>query len=232
MSDNVGPAILLTRPSAQSERFAAEIGGLAEVLVEPLQEIVSTGPLPPLDPFVGLIFTSENAVRVYSQMTDQRDLPAWCVGTRTQRRAEEAGLVARAGGGDATSMTRVIVENGESGPFLHLHGHHTRGDIVGTLNKQGVAASGAEIYEQVAIAPNRELAALAATRRIIAPLFSPRSAGLLAAHLGPDVSGWTFLCLSDAVRRELPNHWQHQAFVTERATSRAMVVLLKRHISH
>ena len=92
------PTLLLTRPEAQSRRFAAEVARLwpdLAVILSPAQEI---RPLPIAVPqgTKGIVLTSENAVPA---LPFGLGLPAYCVGERTAAAAAElprAGLATRA----------------------------------------------------------------------------------------------------------------------------------------
>ena len=94
--------LLLTRPRAQSEAFAAvlaaELPGRFRPVVSPILEIV---PLPApldLDGLQGLIFTSANGVEQFAARSPDRSLPAWCVGEMTAAAARRAGLRGALGG--------------------------------------------------------------------------------------------------------------------------------------
>ena len=231
MTDNAAPLILLTRPRVQSERFAAQLQDLAETLILPLQEIVPTGPVPKLNGFEALIFTSENAVRIFAEACARRDLPTWCVGTRTAKTATDLGFLSQEGGGSAEALINAITQAAPSGPLLHLHGRHTRGSVAKHLSERGIRTEAAEIYEQRATDPEQPIAPLGRGCRVIAPLFSPRSAQLLADHVPDDAENWSFPCLSEAVRAALPDTLRQKADVAQETTANAMVCLLKRHIS-
>lgn len=231
MADNAAPLILLTRPQVQSRRFAAKVDSLAEVRIVPLQEIVPSGEVPDLAPYKGLIFSSQNAVTVFADRISRRDIPAWCVGERTAEVARDMGFTAISVGGDAAGLIEALVQRSPEMPLLHPHGRHTRGDIASSLNAAGITARGAEIYDQQAVVPVEPLADLGNSRRVIAPVFSPRSAELLAAQLDDAAQNWTFLCLSNAVRDALPATLRPKASVAKETTARAMVCLVQHHIS-
>lgn len=229
MTDNGAPLILLTRPRPQSERFAAQIEGLAEIIIEPLQQIVPTGAVPPLDNIRGLIFTSENAVHLFGKTSQAPGLPTWCVGPRTTALASDLGLQAKAGGGDADALLATIMADAPPGPLLHLHGKHARGALAARLSAAGIETHGAEIYDQQALAPSRPLAPMAKCRKVIAPLFSPRSASLFVENLEEFSGNWQLLCLSQRVREALPLELRKHAKVAQAPTAAAMIDGLKRH---
>ncbi|OWJ80653.1 uroporphyrinogen-III synthase [Haematobacter genomosp. 1] len=173
------PTLLLTRPEAQSRRFAAEVAGLwpdLAVLLAPAQAIRS---LPVVMPqgVRGIVLTSENAV---AALPPGLGLPAYCVGERTAAAAAAHGLSARAAGGDAASLLSLIRRERPSGPLFHPHGRHLAADMVAALRDE-VEITGAVAYEQVAIPPSAEaVRLLEAEQPVLLPLFSPRSARLVA----------------------------------------------------
>jgi uroporphyrinogen-III synthase len=125
--------LLLTRPRAASERFAAEIAARdlpLEVVIAPLMEIVPTGDLPPLPEGAALIFTSSNAVEAAGPGQGRR---AWCVGARTRQAAAEAGFDAVLAGATADELVAHVVDLRPDGPLVHVHGRHQRGDVADRL---------------------------------------------------------------------------------------------------
>ena len=200
--------LLLTRPLAQSQAFAAELAerlpGRFRPAISPLLDIVPLpGPLD-LDGIQGLIFTSANGVEQFASRTAHRSLPVWCVGEMTAAAARQAGFAARSADGEVAGLAALIIaaHRPGAGEFLHVRGAHAAGDLTGRLSRAGVPARGAEIYDQVALpltAEAREL--LAAGRIAVITLFSPRTAGLLATRgkdAGWDLSGTVAVAISAA----------------------------------
>lgn len=120
-------AVLLTRPEAQGARFAAALAealGPVRLVTSPLMAPAFLVPAIPLRPDA-LIFTSETGVEGYRrlaapELSDVRR--AWCVGNRTARAAEAAGLAAHSAEGDAERLIAAILAADEPGPLLHLRG--------------------------------------------------------------------------------------------------------------
>jgi uroporphyrinogen-III synthase len=178
--------LLLTRPRAQSERFAREtlaaLGREVPVVIAPLIEILPRGLT--IDPggAAGLIFTSENGVAAFAGIDARRHWPVWCVGERTAQAARAAGFArVELGGGDAEALLAGILAARRRGPLLHLRGQHAAGDLVGRLTAAGLPATAAVVYDQRACALPAEARALLAdpAEDLLLPLFSPRSAALL-----------------------------------------------------
>lgn len=160
------PLCLLTRPLAQSQAFAAELPSV-ECLIAPILRIealafdaarVAAAP--------GLIFTSANAVPFAGAAWGR---PALVVGPQTALAARAAGFLVQEGPGDALGMLPLLA--GREG-WLHLHGRH---------RARALPVEGIAVYDQIAQPLSAAAqAALAGARRLILPLFSPRSAALLS----------------------------------------------------
>lgn len=183
------PCLVLTRPHASSEAFAAmakAAGWRGDTLIAPLIEIALAPPPPQvLQKARVLIFTSQHAVAAMAQASPDRDWPVWAVGPRTAEAARNLGFShVHQAGGDAKALLADLAQAQAEGPFLHLRGDHVAADIVAALRAQGHQAEGRIVYGQVA----RPLDPSAQTRigqggDLVLAVFSPRSAALLVAAL-------------------------------------------------
>jgi uroporphyrinogen-III synthase len=197
------PILLLTRPAAASARTraAVEQARPGVVVVEsPVMEIARV-------PFVmeerpgGLILTSENGAEVAAGLGLPVGTVAWCVGDRTAEVARAAGLRDISADGDAEALLRLILSEPEAGPLLHLRGEHARGDIVPRLRAAGRAARDAVVYRQVELPLTAEArGALGGDIPVVVPLYSPRSAVILARQ-GPFAAPLRVVAMSGAVAR-------------------------------
>jgi len=212
------PVILLTRPLAQSMRFAATMkarfAGL-RIVISPLLAPAFLAPALPggVD---ALIFTSETGVEAFRRLSAGRSCAgarAWCVGDRTAAAARAVGLVARSAAGDATALVAAIRDAGEAGPLLHLRGAETRGNIAESLISAGLETLEAVVYAQVPQPLSSEaLRLLHDAAPIILPLFSPRTAALFVSAAGtraPAAPLWVAAMsgsVVDALAPLLPQH--------------------------
>lgn len=199
---------LLTRPAAQGKRFAADLatrfGPGIRVVTSPLLAPVFLSPDLPTAAQT-LVFTSETGVEGFKRISAQHPgLPnrAWCVGERTTQAARSAGLDARSADGDADALIARIIDSKECGPFLHLRGMETRGDVAKRLAEAGFSATDAIIYDQRPQSVTGEaLTLLRGADPVVTPLFSPRTAALLGAAVqaeAPQARLWV-AALSPAV---------------------------------
>ena len=226
------PAILLTRPRRQAERFAESLrerlGCRAEVLISPLIEIEFIPDPAPIPSEAGLIFTSENGVLAFAHEEQGNGRMAWCVGPRTGEVAISAGFDVRAGGGDAERLAEAIIAAGSVGPLIHYRGRHARGGIAARLRTAGLDAEERIVYRQkpLPLAPEaRRL--LEGESRVLVPLFSPRSAALFVKEAGdagqPSVR---MIALSRAVAEVVRDAGLDVAAIAHEPNAEAMISAL------
>ncbi|MDO6730629.1 uroporphyrinogen-III synthase [Marinovum sp. 2_MG-2023] len=193
------PALLLTRPHADAARFLSVLQGMmtpGRVVIAPVLDIAPIGGQAPIPDATAVIFTSANAVAAYAGSSDRL---AYCLGARTTKAAENRGFAAKMVGVDADSLVKELLRLGPVGPVLHLRGRHTRGDVAARLRDGGLNAQDAVVYEQ----RRRDLTAearqlLNGDQSVILPLFSPRSADIVAAQ-GPFAAPICVVAISEAV---------------------------------
>jgi uroporphyrinogen-III synthase len=227
------PAFLLTRPAAQSHRFAAQLrqrfGSNIAVSISPLLAPTFLATPFPQGPFAALIFTSETGVAAYSAHSNRAaglTKRAYCVGARTAKAAITAGLEPISADGDAASLIALIGQQGQCGPLLHICGKHTRGEIAQILTDAGTATQSCVLYDQIAqelTKPAVEL--LRGERAVMVPLFSPRSAALFCAQVSelPLLSPPAYAVLSKAVGDSLPGVQSANLCYAEKPTAASLI---------
>ena len=181
------PVILLTRPAAQSARFArallAQFPDLS-VVISPLLVPRFLSPQVPDRNWTALILASETAVEAAQRIAAEgTKLPAraFCVGNQTASAAGAAGFDPMSADGDTTALLTLITEHSPRGPLLHLHGREVRGDLAEGLEKAGIMAVSLIAYAQDLHPLSAEAEALLQSPGpVLAPVFSPRSADALA----------------------------------------------------
>ncbi|MBW0158281.1 uroporphyrinogen-III synthase [Sedimentimonas flavescens] len=177
------PVLLLTRPEAASRRFAMQFhdrfGPDFSVVIAPLMEIVALAP--PIPEAQALIFTSQNAVTPLVALSPAMGRRAYCVGARTADVARKAGFEVIEGPGDARTLMPMIAKHHQEGRLLHARGVEVAVAVADILSTAGFETLEAVVYRQEArpIAPD-SLALLRKAGVILAPVFSPKSARLLA----------------------------------------------------
>lgn len=178
------PLILLTRPEAQSQRFADQLGG---ALISPLMQPEFLSPALLVGDFVAVVLTSETGAEAAARISAAGvKLPrrAFCVGNRTAEAARAAGFVASSAGGAADDLLAHIIGAMPDGPVLLLRGQDSAGDLQNRLISAGIETVSLILYRQIAQSLSAAaVAALQGDHPVILPVFSPRSARLLVAEL-------------------------------------------------
>ncbi|MFC0199461.1 uroporphyrinogen-III synthase [Paracoccus rhizosphaerae] len=163
------PPLLLTRPQADAERFAASMPGWRCVISPILAILPVEHDAARLRDAPGLVFTSAHAV---ASAGAGRGRPAICVGGHTAGVAQAAGFAVTAGGGTADSLLPLIAA--ARVPLIHPHGRH----LAKVLPVPGMV-----VYDQAPQPLSRTAQRLLARETpVILPVFSPRSAQLLSAQ--------------------------------------------------
>jgi uroporphyrinogen-III synthase len=184
LPENDAPILLLTRPRAQAEAFAAEararFGEDVPVLVSPILRITALPFEASISAQEALIFSSVHGVAALGAPALQAQR-AYCVGDQTARAAAAAGYQAISAGKDARALIARIARDAPQVPLVYAHGAHRRVDIAAELRARGLNARAIAVYDQVAqpLSPQaRDV--LDGPAPVLLPLFSPRSAALLS----------------------------------------------------
>jgi uroporphyrinogen-III synthase len=128
----------------------------------------------------GVIFTSVHGVEAYLAQSGPLR-PCYVVGAKTARAARAEGITVHVIAVNAANLIDEITAHEPRAPLLHIRGVHARGAVAETLSQRGIAVKEAIIYDQPAIPLTAEAqAALSDANPVIVPLFSPRTAALLA----------------------------------------------------
>ncbi|KPQ05986.1 MAG: uroporphyrinogen-III synthase HemD [Rhodobacteraceae bacterium HLUCCA12] len=218
--------LLLTRPRAQSLRFARRCQSEwppHRCLIAPLTEIVPLSFDPSsLHDADALVLTSPNAVPAVAGMAGQ--VPAWCVGPGTAAAARAAGFTVHVAGGDAAHLLADLKRAGGNKRLVHVHGRHLARDLVAELAPLGFDIRGVAVYEAREVAwPATVLHTIDATPHIVAPLFSPRAAEAFAARIGTcRAATLTIVAISTKCADRLPDALRARCIIAQSPDADAM----------
>jgi len=181
--------VLLTRPAAQSARFAAALeagfSGRLLYLTSPLLVPEWVADTVPRRDWKAILLTSETGAEaaILRRVADRLPDLALCVGQRTAEVAA-AGFRVQVAGGDAAALLALARGAGLPGPMLHLRGRDARGDLAARLTAVGIETAEIIVYDQRAqpLGP-AAMVALQSAATVIVPLFSPRTAALFVAEV-------------------------------------------------
>jgi uroporphyrinogen-III synthase len=109
---------------------------------------------------------------------------AFCVGNRTAEAARAQGFTAHSAMGAANDLLALILAAAPAGPLMLLRGEDSAGDLKNRLISAGLETVSVIVYRQIAQNLGDEaIALLQCAAPVILPIFSPRSARLMAAEL-------------------------------------------------
>ena len=229
-------SLLLTRPQAQSQAFAAtveiDLPGRFRAIIAPVLRIAPVPGDLEISKGQALIFTSANGVAQYAARTSVRSLPACCVGAMTAEAARAEGMAAQSADGDVGALVRMVIaaHRPGAGEFIHIRGRHAAGDLAGQLRAAGVPARAAEIYDQIACPLSQEARHLLAAGRIdVLAFFSPRSTAAFAAQAlsaGWDLARSTTVSLSAAADAPLASLTPGSRVIARAPTRAGMISAL------
>lgn len=227
--------LILTRPSAQSEEFAAQVEtalpGKFSPLISPLFEITPEPVSLDLTGVQALLFTSRNGVAEFVRRSTNRSIPALCVGEKTAKIASQAGLNTSFATGDVAALAALAVQSylPDFGTLLHFRGTDSVGDLVGALNAEGVSATERILYDtSTKPLTANVITALKSSQPIVLPVFSPRTAALLSQLLQEVeiLAKPTLAALSRNVADRIDLTTQTRILIAEKPTALAMVAVL------
>ena len=220
--DDTSPTLLLTRPKAQSDAFLAACEALAgqrlPVVISPLMAIEPVGDLPDLRGIDVIFVTSGHAVRRLGDAGFLRGRKVATVGEATAELARQFGADADCLGPDVETTIGRIGEL--SGCVLYARGRHVSTPVLSALEEKGLRASEQVVYDQIAqplSTAARQL--LAPGGKVVAPVFSKRSAELLVTATEPNYPSH-FVAISNSVVTLLPG--DSQVEIANAPTAEAM----------
>lgn len=229
---NEGPTLLLTRPAPQSRAFAQDLaerlGRMPPVVISPVFGIVYRQDVPDPSGYAGVVLTSAHGAQALAGARNVGGLWAHCVGDRTAEVARGLGMNATSAGGNADDLVAQLA--GRPGPLLHLRGAESRGDVAARLTAGGTPTDEAVVYDQAPCPPTPEaLALLQGAGPVVAPLFSPRSALLLARIAEGARAPLRLVAISSAAARSWGTAPSERLTVAERPDAEAMLACVAGH---
>jgi uroporphyrinogen-III synthase len=201
--------VVVTRPLAEAENLAQEIArlGFAPLLAPMLEIHTLQTPIPSLERYAALAFTSANGVRAFAERSGERGLAAYAVGDATAAALRMAGFQnIQLANGDADALADLIAQEPVRGTVLHISGRAIARDLGVLLKNRGVHVDRVETYDArpAAVLPPDLVAALYACTVGYVLFYSTRTAqifGTLANEAGLTrmLRSITAICLSAQV---------------------------------
>ena len=214
--------MIVTRPEPKGAAFAAGLRPYlsdVKVMLSPAFDIVPTSVSTDLGKIEGVVFTSAHGVGAVDLPVGLR---AWCVGEKTAAAAVAAGFDVVVGPGDAAGLVDVIGRQSRRGHLAHIRGKHTRGEVAETLSRMGISCLDIVAYDQRRRDLTSDaLAVLKGENPVVLPLFSPRTAAILASQ-GPFTAPLHLVVMSDAVKRAAAGLSAETVIVAAQPNEKAM----------
>ncbi len=226
------PTLLMIRPHRQATEFVQALPKLSShVIYAPVLEIQQR----PLDPIPSdtqaLLFSSVNGVTYFAEQSDNRRLPAYCVGETTAAAATKAGFIAHSADGTAADLLALAKANlkPKDGAVIYISGAMVAHDLDSQLKSLGYDAARRIVYEQSpqVLTPQAIDALKSPT---VIPVSSPNTAHLFAEQTADlDLSLATFIFISENARAPL-KHAKSKQILAESPTRAAMLAAVDAHL--
>jgi uroporphyrinogen-III synthase len=149
--------LLVTRPEPDASIFAEELRGLGhEPILQPLLEFRALNVDPAkLRAAEALIITSGNCLRALEETSlfaHVRDVPLYCVGAGTARRAQAMGFKNLLATADTAGQlaAKIIASGGRNTALAHLSGERQAFDLAGALSREGFRIKTVRVYSMEA----------------------------------------------------------------------------------
>jgi uroporphyrinogen-III synthase len=149
--------LLVTRPEPGASIFAEELRELGhEPILQPLLEFHALNFDPAkLRAAQALIITSGNCLRALEEMSPfahVTDVPLYCVGEGTARRAQAAGFKELLATADTAEQlaAKIIASGSKNATLVHLTGEHQAFDLAGALSREGFRIEIVRVYNMEA----------------------------------------------------------------------------------
>jgi len=230
-----GP-VIITRAEPGNRQTAARLEreGIAHICAPMLTLVASGEKLPSLEGVQGLLLTSANGVRAFCEVSERRDLTAWCVGPATLEAATKAGFTrTEHGDGNAADLAALVMEkaNKSAGRFLHVANAAAAGKLAETLRAGGFDVEFAPLYraEPALSMPEAALNALEGARECTVLVHSAKGASAFAdLTQGLDFSAHLLVAVSEAAAAPLAGRGFGQVSYAERPNEAALMAALFR----
>ena len=175
------PTLLLTRPQAQSLRFAtdfaARFGKDWPIVISPLTKLKFHDTPVDTKNIEHIIFTSQNAVEALIRLSPDRSQMAWCVGEKTGQIVQKAGFATTLGFGSASGLADRIISAGSVRRVLYPRAEDIAYDMKKRLKAAGIETVETIVYGQEPCSTTPEaIRLLNGAVPVLLPLFSRRAA--------------------------------------------------------
>jgi uroporphyrinogen-III synthase len=199
--NKIEKTLLMVRALDQATDFVAELDISNTVMFAPMVKIKPLNVKDPTPTAHTLIFTSSNAVRLYACRTQKRDQNVLCVGSVTQKEAENAGFTVLKIFETAQNLISFFeTQTTHQNQIIYPRAQIVSLDLVKELMAMGYVANDIILYQQTFLPLPQDAKILIESSSVVLPVLSQEIAKRVQAALicsKPD--DLTIICISPKV---------------------------------
>ena len=206
------PVVIITRAEPGAAATAKRVNELGmRAIVSPALSLKLVDPVPelPLGGSAGILFTSANGVRFFQDVSERRDIAAWCVGPSTAAAADKAGFAdVHNGDGNSEDLAALLKQTADPS-----HGHlvHIANTAAGNILQAELIRAGFDVRFIGLYTPidaerltDEAVGVLNEEKSICVLIHSAKGAASFANLYAPNADiQTTFICVSDKAAKPI-----------------------------
>ena len=229
--------ILITRSFDQSRRFSERLvkkfDNKLDISISPIIKIKPLYLNVELNSFDGIIFTSENAIKVCKKIDISSDKKIFCVGRQTKKMAEKNGLKVSNTGKDTASLIKLLLTIKIKTRLLYLCGKNISVDLSKAFSSSDtVSVFTKAIYDQTPLKLTlNAINILSQKKPVLVPIFSERSGHILSRQFTKKMTSPRIaLCFSKQIANSLVNYEYEKVLISPYPDIENLIALIEEFI--
>ena len=229
--------ILITRSFDQSRRFSERLvkkfDNKLDISISPIIKIKPLYLNVELNSFDGIIFTSENAIKVCKKIDISSDKKIFCVGRQTKKMAEKNGLKVSNTGKDTASLIKLLLTIKIKTRLLYLCGKNISVDLSKAFSSSDtVSVCTKAIYDQTPLKLTlNAINILSQKKPVLVPIFSERSGHILSRQFTKKMTSPRIaLCFSKQIANSLVNYKYDKVLISPYPDIENLIALIEEFI--
>ena len=229
--------ILVTRSFDQSRRFSDRLvkkfDNKLDISISPIIKIKPLYLNVELNSFDGIIFTSENAIKVCKKIDISSDKKIFCVGRQTKKMAEKNGLKVSNTGKDTASLIKLLLTIKIKTRLLYLCGKNISVDLSKAFSSSDtVSVCTKAIYDQTPLKLTlNAINILSQKKPVLVPIFSERSGHILSRQFTKKMTSPRIaLCFSKQIANSLVNYEYDKVLISPYPDIENLIALIEEFI--
>lgn len=230
--------ILITRPLHQSRRFkkslVEQFGENLEICISPILEIKSFRVNINLSFFDGIIFTSENGVKAFTNLNKKTDKKIYCVGAYTSEIARKSGLIVAHTEKDVGDLKTWLIENDSERKLLYLCGQNISNNLEVAFEGSKTTVVSQIIYDQLSrkLSPSA-IQFLSGVIPVLIPIFSERSYEILSQQFKSTMSSSRIaICLSEAIANKIKDDEFEKVLISAQPDLESLIKVVRESLKN